>query len=382
MLLLLVLSLAGLGFSVLIQLFLFGRKNSVISNACGLEENSSCHAVLTSSYSKVTKRVHVADIALIYFMLQFLFGLLSFFHSASQSFYIIQTIPCSLAFAASVYSLYVQKFKLHAWCRLCLGISLVIWAQQFFILYSFFANTGYSGADLLSGSFVENALPTFLDYFISFLIACSWFFLKPQLLLAKEVERNRKQLLRWKHNPNIFQAIWGMQKEINGETWADDFLVGNRTAPVKLMVAINPYCPACAREYKFLKPVILSNSKEVALIVRFLLIPEKKDRRWFASQYLLHTYDKAKNFREQLNILEEWFSQSLSLAAIKKNLKVPDESYRSEYFNRVKKWADASGIVHTPTLFFNGREFPAPYSVLDLKTLIPQMTTKSASAKS
>ena len=120
------LSAGGIIISGAIIGYVFGIDNVIAKSFCKITENG-CHNIIHSSFSKPLPGVHLSDLALAYFIGLFLttvfLGLLS-----PQAFAATVFVPIVLSFLVSIASLVYQTLKGN-WCKMCLGISGVIWLQ-------------------------------------------------------------------------------------------------------------------------------------------------------------------------------------------------------------------------------------------------------------
>lgn len=345
------------------------KKNFFLDNLCKTEGNFNCDAVLESPFSKLSKTIHLGDIGLFYFSAQFIFLLLSIINDLNDCLRLLM-IPVICSFLGTIVLLMYQWKVIKSWCKLCLLLTSVIWFQAISLfIYSFVINSNLASSyfdDLLSGQ----TLPTFFTGITCLSIASSWFFAKPIIMKANEVEKTRKQIIRWKNSIYLFWSVLKSQKKIDPQLWDDDFILGNKESPIKLIVALNPYCLACAREYKQLMDLLTMHHDSICIAIRFGVNLSKPGNKNLVVQYLIHSYFNTPNDM-QAGILTDWFAKTQFKAL---QIKYPDIDLKEiGTLKRYEQWFKDTEIKYTPTIFLNGYEFQSPYTVSDLKKLVPKL---------
>ncbi|MBS1574447.1 MAG: vitamin K epoxide reductase family protein [Bacteroidetes bacterium] len=204
---------------------------NVITNALwGTDENSGCGKIINSSAGRIIKHVHLADIAIFYFLTQLLLLLVSVFTKDEGNFSLL-TILSIAAFLFTFYSLWYQ-WHIQTWCALCLMVTGIVWLQTLALTAR--ANSFYfSTSSVLQLSF-------------SILIAFSWFILKHYITTADDAVKKTVEALRWKRNPSVFVSLLKAQRRVSGVS-SHCPSAGNSDAPVHITVVSNPYCKPCSR---------------------------------------------------------------------------------------------------------------------------------------
>jgi len=257
-----VLSLAGSFVCVLIIMYNMQKDNPLTRKLCQNIGAFDCNKVLHSPAAQIFKGVNLGDIGLIYFLAQFLF--LSFGKYGAFNTLLLLSIPSFLAWCATFWSIWYQWKVVKSWCKMCLLTTAVIWLQAGTFFYSLknicidctlFNSTSLPGAGLL---------------ITCSLLACTWLLIKPIIGKAEELTTARQQLRQWKRHTSVFNALLKKQAAIDAAVWENDFLLGNpEGAVIWMMVVVNPFCPACALEYKLLSSLIQTYPGSICLIVRF-----------------------------------------------------------------------------------------------------------------
>jgi|GEM_PF-2324765 len=348
------------------------KTNPFIDKFCNVKGNFNCDAVLESPISKFSKNIYIADIGLVYFSAQLLF-LISVFINQQKNWVYILIIPATIAFMATLVLLWYQWRVIKSWCKLCLLLTSIIWLQFVLCLINLYATDNYWVADYFDDLFSDKTIALFLNGILFTAITSAWFFIKPQILKANEVETVRKQIARWKNSVTIFNAVLQQQKKIADDYWEDDLLLGNPNAEIKMIAAISTYCPACAKEFKRIAILLKTYPNDISFTIRFSVQFNKINNKTQAAQYLYHACLQANN-EQRLSIVENWF-KSPDLNKLKVEYKNV-EALQIPALQKSEQWFKDAGIKQVPTLFINGFPFPQPYNLNDLKTLLPKLLAK------
>jgi thiol-disulfide isomerase/thioredoxin len=203
-------------------------------------------------------------------------------------------------------------------------------------------------------------------------IASIWFSIKPILEIANDVKLTNAKMLLLKSNINVFMALLRRQRTIDASLWENDFLIGSKDAAVQLMVAINTYCPPCAREYKNLLEIVRTFPDSIGVTMRFFVDSNEDSKTTRSVLYVLSQYVSTSK-EEQSKILENWFSSN---PVSPEEKKVHQYTEQTGILKQYQEWFHKNNVTHTPTIFLNGYELPKPYYVLDLKMLIPKLSNR------
>lgn len=375
---LLLLSLTGIYICRLILLHLMNRDSPLGAKLCRNNGKFNCDRVLTSGLGKVSKKIHLGDIGLVYFISQFLFLIFESINGRIPEGIGIMAFSCLPAVALTFVSLTYQAFRVKAWCKMCLITVAVIWLQGLVLLANFTLRESSPKSYFPENVFRENAfrekwLPSLLMFLVSLLIAGAWCLIKGLISTAAELKTVKGKLFLFKKDSNVFRAVLKRQRTINADLWEGEFLLGSIDAPVQLVIALNPYCPPCAREYREILGLLHKFPGFVRVAIRFLVTTNTENKATQAARYLLHAYASVPR-TEQPHILESWFN-TLSLTELEKLY--PDVAPDGNgLLKKHRQWFDESKITHTPTLFIHGQEFPKLYTISDLILLIPKLSKR------
>ena len=346
------------------------KTNAFINSLCSTKGNFNCDAVLESPLGRLSKYIHLGDVALVYFFAQFIFLVFAFINSLEKWDYVL-FIPATFAITATFILLLYQGLIIKSWCKLCLLLTTTIWTQWILCAVELYTKDSYWISDYFDELSMNTGTTPFLNGFLFLLVTSAWFFIKPQIAKASEVETIKKQIDKWKTNVLFFNAVLQQQKKVQSNYWADDLILGNPNAEIRFIVALSPFCPACSRLFKQLNILLKTHFNEVSFAVRFAIKSNDiKNNKTQAALYLYHACMHA-NGEQRIRILENWFRRPnlILLKTRYKNINVQETPILQKY----ETWLQEYGITHVPVLFINGFEFPKPYMLNDLKFLIPHL---------
>jgi hypothetical protein len=370
---LLSLSLTGISICRLILLHLMNRDSPLGAKLCSNKGNFNCDKVLGSGLGRISKNIHLGDAGLVYFISQFLFLIFESINGRVPEGIGILTFPCLLSVALTFVSLAYQAFRVKAWCKMCLITTGIIWLQGLTLLANFSLRDNSPRSYFAEIVSRGKWLPSLLTFLVSLLIAGAWFLIRGLIATAGEVKILKGKLLLLKKDSNVFRAVLKRQRTVNTDLWEDEFLLGSIDAPVQLVLALNPFCQPCAREYREILGLLHMFPGFVRVAIRFLVNSDTESKPTRVARYLLHRYAYMPR-NEQPHILENWFN-SPSLNQLEKLY--PDiDPDGNELLKKHQQWFEESKITHTPTLFIHGHEFPKLYTLSDLILLIPKLSKR------
>lgn len=230
-----ILSLTGIVLSTWITGTELGVQNSIVKQVCGAVGKGGCEKVLKTNYANGFAGLTTGDLALIYFTTQFATFIGTAIYPAMFSAMLLVSFT---GIVVAGWSIYTQAVTLKQGCALCLGIVAVLLLQ--FVLAVFVAaNTG------ILSMFNWQAIASFAA------LAClAGLIVQPIKQLLTDNHTNTQKLAelkKWKLDAGLFLAQWQQEQKIDTTEWENDLIIGNPQAPVKIIVACNPYCGPCAK---------------------------------------------------------------------------------------------------------------------------------------
>jgi protein-disulfide isomerase len=359
---LLLTTIAGLSVAVLIAEHELGISNEFTEQLCAAGKHTDCDVVLASKGSKLPQwlnpiTVGWADAGIIYFSSVFFLLIVSGFTGIVQSEAVVLSLLAAGSLPFTVFSIYYQWRVVKKWCPLCLATVAVLWIQ-FGLLLSEFDTFSFKVISLNETLFTLFTLCT---------LSVTWLLLiKPALQKNKELADKNFSLLRFKNNPEVFNALLQQQRKVDTTPFQDDLQLGNPEADMQIMVACNPYCGPCAKAHKILHELVEKN--DIGLTVRFLIKTEnREERRLQAVQYILQL---AKNKPDHYlrKLLHNWYAD-MDFEKFSRKYPLNNSEQVDELLKKQELWGNESKIKFTPTIFINGHELPKQYHADDLKTM-------------
>ncbi|MBS1917695.1 MAG: thioredoxin domain-containing protein [Bacteroidetes bacterium] len=364
----LMLSLIGSIITILLLWYEIDEYNPLLQQICNEGKKVNCNAILHSKASKVVG-ISWSAIGFVYFaggvMVQLFTGITNM-----QTLSILAWLNL---FAAPyiIFSVYYQWLIAKQWCVLCLSVQALLamqlvtgllagWPQQI-------------NAVMWGNNFLLITL--ILSYLLPFVVVN---LLLPARRAAKEGKANKKELIRLKHNPQIFEALLGKQRDISKLPDKLGISLGNPNAPYKIIKVCNPYCGPCAKAHKPIEE-LLHDNPNVQVQIIFTATNEEGDIKAPPVKHLLAIAEKNDETKTK-QALDDWY------LADKKDYEVFAAKYpingelkmQSEKLDAMQKWCEQTGIRFTPTFFITSIfsddkgekkffQLPELYSVSDLK---------------
>lgn len=359
-------SLSVLGFyiSILLVQHDLGIRTKSLEKICsGKSEKVNCEDVLQSKEAMIFGKVKWSDIGLTYFGgITLAWLLIKLKPPINDSSLLLLTV-CALPF--TLYSIYLQLYKLKKWCPLCLSILAILWMQgaSLFFLPSF---------ELLLSVQLKSLIIT--GYCLLFTYAL-WKFMKSKL----EVNSNYKKLSvdynRFKRNYKVFNALLHEKTSLN--TSIDnctEIVLGNKdvNAPLKIIVVTNPLCGHCKNAHKAVIPLLASHTNQIQVTIRFNVnIKDEDSVDTRAALTMLAIYQN-KNEHDVILALDELYSTDTINTWLKKWERKNSLQFFSD-LRKQKDWCILNNIDFTPEILLNGISYPAEYERDELKYFIDEM---------
>ncbi len=359
------LSLIGFGLSYLIISNSLGLKSNIGDLFCKIEE-VGCNKVLNSRLGKFGGNTGLGDIVAVFFASIIIY--LSFTNDlvAAESLLLLLVVltPALVFTPISI----IYQWQLKSWCRLCLAVVLLIWIQYASLLWYFFVSGTYS----LNISRISPE--TYVLFGVSLSLAAIWLIIKPLIIQNKEVLSQRIRIRKWRQNPDWFNALLPLHKQIDDSYWEKEIKYGNPNGVLQIIVVSNPYCEFCSIAHSELNTILEKHPNDIGVRIRFAIKSfDIEDENYKAVFQILRCYEnfvwKNKSDMHNLdikNIIDHWY-QYKNLSKWKFDLH--DRTNYEDIDKLVKKsinWSNNMGITQTPAFFINGYEMPNPHTFKDL----------------
>lgn len=352
------LSLAGSIIGSLLLWYEVDQYNPVLQQICSSGKKVNCGAILNSKASKIAG-ISWSVIGFSYFAGS-LFMLLFSGIINPQAIFVLTWLNV-LAIPYVFFSVYYQWRIAKQWCVLCLCVQGVLLLQLITAL-----TAGWHLPVPVSPIFSDKLIITFiLSYFIPFFIVN---LLLPAYRSAKESRRNKTELQRLKHNPQIFNALLAKQKAVTESAAGLGIIIGNPNAAYKIIKVCNPYCGPCAKAHTPIEELV-HNNPEIQVQIIFTATNDAEDSRAAPVKHLLAIAEKNNNEAIIKQALDDWY------LAEKKEYEMFASKYpmngelqkQGDKLEKMSTWCNKNEIMFTPTFFVNGNQLPEMYTVNDLK---------------
>ena len=357
--LLMLLKLAGCTTVVLLLLYEIDKANPLLKQICSLGKQTNCSAVLGSKQAKLFNAVSWSEIGFFYFA----GGLISLLVAGTQASTILIILAWLNVFALpyTFLSVYYQWKVAKQWCVLCLAVQALLVAE-FITSY-----ISHSLAFKITHPLFISDLSIFIIIGSFLLPAVTWFLIKPLLLQAQDAKRKKRELLKFKYDPRIFETLLLKQKRIAAQVTGLGISLGNPNATNTIIKVCNPYCGPCAKAHPMIDELLETN-KELKVTILFTA---NNDERNIANKPVKHLLALAEKQNEVLTkqALDDWYLAEKKdyNAFAAKYLLNGELKQQDAKVDAMRKWCDEMNIAFTPTFFINGYQLPDVYNVGDLK---------------
>lgn len=361
---LLLTGIAGFAIAILIVQHELGISNELTEQLCSAGKNTDCDAVLHSKASRFSKWMDWADAGIIYFASYSLLLIILLYTGEIGSISLLAILSCA-AIPFTLFSIYYQWRIVKKWCTLCLLTVSVLWMQSALLLPVTLALTKSDLVSIVS----ENII--FLTAFIFASISATWLLLlKPALKQNNELAKTNFTLLRFKNNPDVFEAFLRQQRKVDTTPFENDLQLGNANVSLQIVVACNPYCGPCASTHKILHE--LAETADIGLTIRLSVKPEdKEDKRTIAGKYILQVANNMGAVFKR-KVLHDWYTL-IDLRKFSEKYPLQKEADVQQQLQEHEQWNKDAKIEFTPTIFINGYQLPKQYRTEDLKKLLTRM---------
>lgn len=346
-----IISLAGL---FLVIKLIKSKYTNVESNnyrICSLLPKENCELALNFDSSFFWGYFSLLDLALVYFS-SVLFILL--FLSPVYLGVIFLFSCTSLVFV--IYSIYLQAFRLHAWCIYCLGISTVLLSKFFFLLF------------IYNNIPPVNIMTMTTTLILLIFMATIWSSIRYILTRNTNLIQEEIRLHALLRKINISELNFKISKyKIDPEKIKnlDAILMGNHNAAIQLFCILSIDCDGCRKAYHDMLKI--SNRSPNDFCFKLILTvknndPSNTEIKIFERIMELHALkDNAVLFE----CLDDIFTNYTTQRRWLKKWKLPQNNYM-EILEKNKAFLKINNIKNTPLLFLNASSLSFPFNIRDL----------------
>ena len=257
------------------------------------------------------------------------------------------------------YSLYLQKFKIRAWCPLCLTVLTVFILEA--ITHYFYWRNGFEF--VIDG---HGLVSLFLSATLAGLLLL---LLRAALRDGAHATQYRKQFHRLKYDPAVFRALLEEQDKLRAPATLG-ITIGPADAVNTIIQVCHPYCRPCGVAHRVLEELMAAR-QDLRIQIIFTSTTEKDDISARPVQHFLALYNAKDPLLPQA--LADWYAKGCLdyEGFVQRYPALRPEAQRDEV-DAMDRWCRAAAIAFTPTLFVNGRRLPALYRVEDLRYLLDE----------
>lgn len=351
----LVVSLSGCIISILLLWYELDEYHPLLQQICSPVKKANCGAILNSNASRIAG-ISWSALGFTYFagcLLISLFGGL-----ASVPVLFILAWLNALAVPYVFFSVYYQWRIVKQWCVLCLGVQGLL-GFQLIIASTAGWHTALPFATIWADGLI---LPFLLAFVIPFIMVN---LLMPAYRTNKESKRLKSELLRLKHNPQIFEALLAKQKTISESSEGLGITLGNANAVHKIIKVCNPFCGPCSKAHLPMEE-LLHNNADVQ--IQIIFNASATDVKTPPVKHLL-AIAEMNDERITKQALDDWYlPDTKDYEAFAAKYPMNGElKQQDNKINAMHEWCNNVEINFTPTFFVNGHQLPEIYSVADLK---------------
>lgn len=323
----------------------FGQTTPFFSRLCQVTSQTDCGTVLQSPASSFLGWLSWAEVGLIYFAGGLVSTGFAFLSGQTHPIFALLLVLTLLALPYTVFSLYYQARILKKWCTLCVMVQLILWMNAG-ILFPYHASVEVSDPRIGLG-------------LLGFLLPLSaWLMIRPLLLDVKKIPALQREAASYYREPQLFAAFLHQQREVKPDNLSQEISFGNPAADLTLIVVYNPFCKPCAQCHAELHKLMEHRENDLRVIFRFTADAEADSQRNQVIRHLLSLKDQTYFPQALSDWFEEMNYERWSLA-YPPSLSPESEALVEEH----AQWCQSNQIVHTPTVFVNGKELKEPFSL-------------------
>lgn len=358
--LLLIYSLAGVFFSMLLSWYEVDKQNPFLKEVCSSRKNVNCGAVLSTNGAMIFG-IEWSILGFCYFLAYLLSFLIM--GIGNTTILMILSVFSILISPYIIYSLYYQYKIVKQWCILCIGVQAVLFLQLITAL-SYFTFTDNS-INIVNTQYI---IAVFLTFAFIFSIGI---FVFP---FIKKAKLGRIYELKWKRlkaNPAVFMGLLSQQPKISKYPEHLGIVLGNINAQTEIIKVCNPYCGPCSKAHPVLEDII-KNNQDIKLRIIFTADDDDNDIKAAPVKHFM-ALSEIKTSEEMQTVMDDWYIND----EIHKDYTLFSQKYplngqiakQGEKLSAMNAWCNELKIRATPTFFINGHEIVDNYSIQDIKEI-------------
>ena len=348
-----ILSLIGIGISLLIIQHDLGLSSKIIESICSQEsKTTNCNAVLNSKGATLYKNMKLSDLSIIYFVAISIASLfLSLTNTSLNALYIISLTATPII----IYSVYYQIKTAKNWCVLCLAVAsvLALQASVFFFTPSNIHAFRMETALLIGFSFI--------------IIASVWLYINSKLKQEQAFKKLRIVSNKFKRNFDLFNTLLQQSETINTVLPnTSEIILGNKNAPLHITVITNPFCGHCKGVHNLVETILRAHHNELNITVRFNINTSNLESNGvLVSSRLLELFHNEGELK-CLEAMHDIYNNADTTSWLAKWQKASNADIYVDILEVENNWCLDNNINFTPEILINGKSFPKAYDRSDL----------------
>lgn len=368
---LLITAIVGVAVGYLLIAKDMGIKYKAVERFCNAGKRFNCDTIIQAKDATLFGIQKLSDLTISYFIFQLiLLCLVGLFPPMAESALWILSAQSVPAVFLVFYSLYYQLVKTNTWCKLCLLVDSILLIQVALLALFYFSHPTPSPE--------LHPLPLLVSFLTFLAIASLVLILKTVIQEKHQNNISEAAANRIKYSISVFSHLLLQEKKVDTSPFAQEFVLGNPDAPLKITLASNLYCNPCKEQHKKIAQLLASYPEKLSVNVRFLLSGADADRKptsiqYFLQYWLQHIHGTPNASKESEALLHHWF-ELMDLERFQQRYPLISGAKALESAALEKQhyeWINQSNVSATPTFFINGFQLPDIYTLDDLMTLIP-----------
>lgn len=350
------------GVGILISGMIISSEMGIFNRMAGKLCNDSCDSIIGTKKSLPFAGISLADLCITWFTAQFLFLFIAAVSTGFAGIVLLLTQLSVVAVIPTFFTLYYQAFTARKWCRMCLAVTALLWAQAALLV-------AYNGTSIFT---FPQALPLLLFSGISLVVMMVWTRVKKIITDASEKQKELFNLRRSLHSWKMFHAA--LQQEPVGITgdFISEISLGNENAPMQLVMASSITCQPCAEAFNAAEVILDKFPGRINIRIRFK-IPNVagNEQRMAMLKHISGVLVGKQDAQTRRKVLGEWFrNMDITRFSRQYPLTPADAEKAGVFLSECKSWFAMNKIQTTPSLFINEKMLPKEYSIDDFFKII------------
>lgn len=352
--LLLLIKSVGVGVVGLLIVQTLSSDNPIFQKLCGSTYHNDCNQVLSSKGAKIYDLITWSEIGLFYFAGSWL---VLIFNRNNIALLQVLSMLNLISLPFTFYSIYYQWKVVKEWCILCCIVQALLWLE--FIVFLPLITQGWVFLNLMG--WVHLAIGMTVPIVL-------WTFIKPYLIISKQLESITNELQDFKYNRDLFQASLNEGAKYSLVADKDSIVFGNPQAENTLTVVLKPYGKLSAEAYQGLNWI--AGRDDIKLQLVFATPGNGSDPDTRVATHML-TLKEKRDVGSLKKAMDNWFNQ------MRKNYDdwadgnpIYKIDKAKEAIKANSEWCQMADINKIPTIFINGQKLKLNYKTSDLKYFI------------